>query len=74
VSISRILGNTAHRPDEETAMHHAIGYYMAQARIAGLRRHAGSGIRTVPFPAPPRPLSSLRRAMHPLAESAPPAA
>ena len=55
-------------------MHHAISYHPEQARTADLRHHAGSGIRTVPFPAPPRPFSPLWRAMHPLAEPAPPAA
>jgi len=48
-------------------MHHAISCHLAQARTADLRHHAGSGIRTVPFPVPPRPL-------HPLAEPVPPAA
>jgi hypothetical protein len=48
--------------------------HLTQARTADLRHHAGGGIRTVPFPAPPRPFSPLWRAMHPLAESAPHAA
>ena len=39
--VSRILGR--HRPPghtEETAVHDTISYYLAQARIAGLRQHA----------------------------------
>jgi len=55
-------------------MHHAISCHLAQARTADLRHHAGSGIRTVPFPVPPRPFSPPWRAMHPLAELVPPAA
>ena len=55
-------------------MHHAISYHLAQARTADLRHHAGSGIRTVPFPVPPRPFSPLWRAVHPPAEPTPPAA
>jgi len=64
-------------------MHHSISYYLAQARLAGLRHHgqratlarafrrcAGS----MPYLAPPRPLSPPGLATYPLAESAPPAA
>ena len=69
-------------------MHHSISYYLAQARLAGLRHHGqratlaravlASALRrcagTVPFLAPPRPLSPPWLAAHPLAESAPPVA
>ena len=69
-------------------MHHSISYYMAQARLAGLRHHGqratlaravlacarGCCAGPVPCLAPPRPLSPPRLATHPLAESAPPAA
>ena len=40
MSISRILGNTAQSHTKETAMHHAISYQLAHARLADLRRHA----------------------------------
>ena len=69
-------------------MHHAISYYLAQARLAGLRHHGQRATRaravlagalrrcagSVPFLAPPRPLSPPWLATYPLAESAPPAA
>jgi NTE family protein len=45
MSISRILGR--HRPaghTEEIAVHYAISYHLAQARIADLRRHAQQDI------------------------------
>ena len=64
-------------------MRHAISYYLTQARIADLRRHAerdtlaravlACALRCcagpVPFLAPPRPLSPPWLAAHPLAES-----
>jgi hypothetical protein len=66
-------------------MHHAISYYLAQARLVGLRHHGqratlaravlACALRRcagpVPFLAPPRPLSPPWLATHPLAESAP---
>ena len=69
-------------------MHHVISYYLARARLAGLRHHGqratlaravlacarGCCAGSVPFLAPPRPLSPPCLAAHPLAESAPPAA
>jgi hypothetical protein len=38
-------------------MHHTISYHLAHAPIPGLRHHARSGIRPVPFSAPPRQFS-----------------
>jgi len=55
-------------------MHHTISYHLAHARMPGLRHHARSGIRPVPFSAPPRQFSLPLQVMHPLAEPAPPAA
>jgi hypothetical protein len=55
-------------------MQHTTSYHLAHAPMPGLRHHARSGIRPVPFSAPPRQFSPLWRAMHPLAEPAPPAA
>ena len=55
-------------------MHQAISYHLAHARMPGLRYHARSDIKPVPFSAPPRQFSLQLRVMHPLAELAPPAA
>ena len=69
-------------------MHHPISYYLAQARMAGLRHDvqraalaravlAGALRRcagSVPFLAPPRPPSPPGLVAYPLAESAPAAA
>ena len=69
-------------------MHHVISYHLAQARIADLGHDAqratlaravlACALRccagSVPFLAPPRPLSPPWLAAHPLAESAPPVA
>jgi hypothetical protein len=69
-------------------MHDTIRCHLAQDRIAGLRHHAqrdtlapavlacalGCCAGSVPFLAPPRPLSPPWLATHPLAESAPPMA
>ena len=74
MSISRILETPPTGHTEETALHRAISYHLAHARMPGLRHHARTSIRPVPFSAPPRQFSPLWRAMHPLAEPAPPAA
>jgi hypothetical protein len=69
-------------------MHHSISYYLARARLAGLRRHGQratlaravlvSALRrcagSVPFLASSRSLSPPRLATRPLAKAAPAAA
>jgi hypothetical protein len=64
-------------------MQHTISHHLAQARLAGLRHHGQRATQaralrrsagSVPFLAPPRPLSPPGLAAHPLAGSAPAAA
>ena len=52
---------------------HPLSYHLAQARVATCPTTPGETSGPVPFPAPP-PFSPPWRAMHPLAEPAPPAA
>ena len=42
MSISRILETPPTGHTEETALHHAISYYLAHARTAALRHHVRS--------------------------------
>jgi len=74
VSISRILETPPTGHTEETALHRAISYHLAHARMPALRHHARTSIRPVPFSAPPRQFSLQLRVMRPLAEPTPSAA